>query len=99
MTRILSRLTLALLMSAPFASTAVYAGETVTCADRAQVVARLKQRFQEQSLGEHRAASGDHIEIFAAPGFKTWTVTTQVGNNICLLSTGKGRQSLKMARL
>jgi hypothetical protein len=69
--------------------------QTGNCADHAQVVERLAERYGEsrQSIG----LGGDNavVEVFASMDTGSWTITvTQPGGPTCLVAAGQAYQYL-----
>ncbi len=62
--------------------------ETV-CMDRADLVARLKLRHGERTVGRGLSRTGYAVEIFVSPKRRTWTfVRTKTDGLSCVIDTG-----------
>lgn len=63
------------------------------CADRAELLAQLAQRFNETPVGVGVTAQGSVVELFVSPAGGTWTiVVTLPSNTSCLVGAGESWQ-------
>ena len=63
-----------------------------TCADKTIVVERLETRYNEKIVANMLLPSFAIVEIYASPGYATWTIAVidPKKNLFCLQSNGKG---------
>ncbi len=68
-----------------------------TCADRTAVVERLETRFGETALANAISASGNVLEVYAAPEVTSWTIllTLPADNLTCLVASGEGQVEMQ----
>ncbi|APX21934.1 MULTISPECIES: hypothetical protein [Salipiger] len=97
-------MTLKLAMTATFAATTLLLAadgaqaRDPACAPRAQVVAKLAERYGEtrQSIGLNGADT--LVEVFASDETGTWTITaTTVAGLTCLIASGQAFDTLTEA--
>lgn len=90
--------TTALAASVPLMAADVARARDAACAPRAQVVAKLAERYGEtrQSIGLN---GGDTlVEVFASDETGTWTITaTTVAGLTCLIASGQAFETLTEA--
>ncbi len=67
--------------------------QTGNCADHAQVVQRLAERYGESRQSIGLADDNAVVEVFAAPDTGSWTITvTRPGGPTCLVAAGQAYQ-------
>ncbi len=69
--------------------------QNVTCAEHAQVVARLADHYGESRQSIGLARNNTLVEVFASRVTGSWTITvTQPGGLTCLVAAGQAYQYL-----
>ena len=64
--------------------------QTGNCADRAQVVKRLAERYGESRQTIGLSSDNSVVEVFASMDTGSWTITvTQPGGMTCLVAAGQ----------
>ena len=73
--------------------------QAATCADRTHVVTQLETRFGETLVANAISSSRNVLEVFASDDKKTWSILVFLPERglSCLVSTGKGDKTLKVA--
>lgn len=65
------------------------------CAERAQVVERLAERWGESRRAIGLGANNAVIEVFASSETGTWTITVTMPNGVtCLVASGQAYETL-----
>ncbi|MFQ6547360.1 hypothetical protein AADZ90_005340 [Aestuariibius sp. 2305UL40-4] len=73
----------------------VVAAEGAACGPRAQIVEQLEDRYGERRRAAGLTADGLLMELFAAEGTGSWTITlTQPGGPTCLVGAGQAFHAL-----
>lgn len=69
---------------------------SATCADRAQVIAALEERFGETLIANAEAPSGAVMQVYATETVETWSIIVNLEDRslACLAATGNGREEL-----
>jgi hypothetical protein len=69
-----------------------------TCANRADVVQALNDRFGEALYGNAISSSGNVLEVYSNATNATWTILVSLPDQglSCLVASGEGNQRLQM---
>lgn len=90
MTRILKSLAIAAILTAPLDANAQQ-----NCAPRDVVLQHLSERFGESRQAIGMGPDGRVVEVFAALGTGSWTITITLPNGLtCLVASGDAYENL-----
>ena len=72
----------------------VAGGQPILCGERAAMLERLKEKYDEKRTAFGLSSDGHLVEVFAAPS-GTWTMlVTYPGGPTCLVTSGVGWQQI-----
>lgn len=73
------------------------AANAAPCAERAQVVEALTERFGEDLYGNAVSRTGEILEIYSNASSETWTILVTLPDRglSCLVASGSGDQRLE----